>query len=185
MKDDGVCYLEGVDFTGLGLTGMAAFESCTHLTWLNLSRNSFTALSVEGCTALDTLWCERNYLDLDALETLAEEMGLSNVKIDPQLVDIPLDEEDEAALARLAEANGLPWEAELNAVNEALTWTLGEDGVYRLTGINLTKTTVSGAVDISGFRNLQTVTCAYRPVTEVILPGSLTELPENAFRNCR
>lgn len=180
---DGVWHLLGVDLTDLELSGEAVFDGCAYLQYLILPGNRFAALSVADCPALDTLWCERNFLDADVLEALAEERGLSNVKTRPQRADRILDPTDVAALDALVQAQNLDWESSLYASSEALTWTETDTG-WILMAMNLTGLELSGSLDLSAFRNLQSLNCAGRRMEEVILPASLTVLPEGAFRGC-
>lgn len=77
-------YLKTVDFSNLGLRGEAVFDDCLYLTGLLLSNNGFTHLSVEGCEALEILWCDWNYLDTANLVL----PDVENLKTEPSLWDI-------------------------------------------------------------------------------------------------
>ena len=173
-------YLETVDFTDLGLKGAANFEDCLHLTGLLISHNSFTDLSVEGCEALETLWCDWNYLDTANLALPAVE----NLKVEPQLVGYSLNAEDVSALNALSKANDLYWDSRLYGSNAALTWTAGENGVYALTGLNFADVHITGTVDLRAFRNLQWISAAGAGMSRLVLPESVTALPESAFAGC-
>ena len=177
---DGVYYLHTVDLAGLALEGTANFDSCSHLEHLKLSGNSFTGLSISGCTALQTLRCEDNNLSESALETICAGLALEDYVISPQHTSVILDEGDAAALNALSEAQGFGWNASGYADWPNLTWT-DQDGTLILTGMDLSGEAASGALDLSGFTHLTQLRCTGTTAEALILPETLTAIGEGAF----
>ncbi len=181
---EGICYyLEGVDFTNLGLTGEAAFDNCTHLEYLLLDNNRFTGISVDSCTALTTLWCERNFLQGTVLEAIDVELSLTNTKLSYQLSEMVLNPVDISALDHLVASQSLAWDSSEYVVNEALTWVQNGE-VYDLVEMDLSSAAVSGTLDLTTFQNLKSLNGTGEGVTKVVLPECIMAVYDSAFQNC-
>ena len=176
-------YLTGADLRDLGLTGEAAFSGCPCLETLLLDGNGLTGLTAADCPGLQVLWAEGNRLPEAVAEALEGAAALAVLtggqRTGPETGT--LSPEDTAALTALIEALDLSWDPEGLFRNPALVWTRGEDGIWRLTGLDLTWTCPWGDLDLSAFTALETVTVQASQLESVTLPPSVTVVPDRAF----
>lgn len=188
VMDNGTYYLEGVDFTDLKLEGTANFDGCGHLNFVEISGNNFTDLSLDGCSALEKLFCKNNRMDETKLEGIVS--GFKNdlsyiVDCQKAYSESDYSEEDLYALDNLVNAYGLEWEKSLYSKNTALKWAKDASGIYVLTSLDLSGTNIYGEVDLTEFANLKSVKAKNTKIESIILPDSISKIDNNAFENCK
>ena len=88
---------------------------------------------------------------------------------------------DTAALETLIEAFDLDWPADGLFRNEHLTWTPGEEGVWRLTGLDLTGLCPWGDLDLTPFSALENVSVRASQLETLRLPPLVTWLPDGSL----
>ena len=188
----GMEYVRNIDMSLNELTGVNV-SNCSRLKNLNISCNKVTHISYSGCP-LYSLICDHNYITGDEYEELSRladletsEGGELVVALEPQYISAGADAFDENDLAGLRSlTSGLDMEVDWNhpGDNDYFRWKQ-DNGIYRLTGIDLFGQGITGSVDLTGFDHLVEINLGNTDVRQVKVPQSLVSLCDRAFADCR
>ena len=175
----GLEQLQSLTVSDNALTSLTV-SGCPNLTYLNCAANELTSLSVSGCT-LETLACDGNYLDpavIAAFGAETTEAGWQGSFLSADSI-APAEAETLAAVAEaLGQDPSLP--GEWDFVN-----FIDEDGIYYAQKLDLSgRAEFTGTLDLTGMTMLKEIDLAGSGIEEIILPESLTEIPEEAFFGC-
>ena len=186
-EEQGTYHVSEIELTDMGLTGVLSVDGFTFLSYINVSDNNFSDITLEGCTALETFWCENNDLDINKLKESISAYKNLNAIISPQKKEENTDilEEDKKALSELIDQTGLGWNKKNLLENNALIWKKDKNGNNVLTGINLSGESLTGNLDLSGFKNLNQVSAANTGIKSIVLPKTIEEIGEKSFSGCK
>ncbi|MDR3288649.1 MAG: leucine-rich repeat protein [Peptococcaceae bacterium] len=170
-------------------------SDCPELVYLSLNNSGVTGLGVENCPSLAVLNCGNNYLELQnnsALQELIMSMSENGLTVNYAGQKILADKEafnqDEYdVLLAFAEAGDnlaeLGWDVDKPGEWGGISWGLF-DGEYKAVRISLAYQNVAGDLDLSGFDVLSDVDFKMSGVTSLVLPHTISIIPDGAFYDC-
>ena len=182
-----LCYLENLDLSCNDIDSLN-LSNDNMLKNVNVSQNKISQIDISNTTSLYTLYCNNNYLNVDSFNKIYDLFVNSNIEIElyPQFVNGGSSNYDEAQIKELKKLFGnaeidIDWENVGN--NEYFQWKY-TDGKYRLIGLDFSRESLSGILDLSNLNTLETINFSCTDVKEIKLPQSVKTLPDLAFANC-
>ena len=200
---NGTYYVTRLELSGYELSGAGDFSGFSHLQYLDCSANNLSSLDVSNCGELDTvqccannlttftvndsthlqtLYCSGNKLPVNVLDSLQienKELGWQGVSAEVN----DFDEEEYAVLSSFSDV--MQWTDDDPGSWQEVQWKLGTDGKYHVVSLDLAEQKeLTGELDLTVFSDLESFKLTGSGFSEIILPNTMEELPEQVFFGC-
>ncbi len=183
-------YVESVSCSDSALTSLNLM-GCSGLSTLDCNNSGISELLIDECSSLQSLNCDGNSLEVAAVESSLNQIGLNTGIATYENQNI----EEERASFNAAEVDALTdffftgdnvenlgWDLDKPGTWNGIVWT-DADGEYRVNKIDMMGIAVKGALDLSGFDYLEDFNFGGTMIESVILPECIAQIPDNAFYN--
>ena len=183
-------YIESVSCEGSSLNTLN-LSGCSSLNSVNCYNSGISSLEINDCSKLESINCDENYLEVEDVESSLSQIGLSTGIASYETQNIAADEdafdqtEREMLITFLSTGNNaeiLGWDWDWPGTWDGIIWTKVNDE-YRVNKIYMGDKEVCGELDLSMFEYLEEFDFRGTQIEKIILPDSVTKIPEAAFYN--
>lgn len=169
-------------------------SNCNNLTYVSCISSGIEYLNLENSNNINVLLCNENYLDITNLEnqlnnlfTKEDSMILYKTQYVKTEDKSLFSSNDYENLINFYNYHGnnlyLNWDINTPGNWTGITWKKIDD-IYYVTDINFNNIEVSGNLDLSSYKYLETYSGANTKISEISLPISTQNIYYTSFYNC-